>query len=148
MSGEATLQISLQIDKDDATGNVKYRSYPTQFNADVDGAMGPVTGAFAVSIYGTDVDLSEVTVPGLCRITNQDPTNFVAYGIRDPETDKFYPLGELLPGEFYVLRLSRELGWEFAGSGTGTGTTGAFTNTMCFVADTASCNVLVEVFEA
>ena len=147
MSGEATLQISLQINKADATGNVNYRSYPTQFNADVDGALGPTPGAFVVSIYGTDADLSELSVPGLCRLTNQDPTNFITYGIYDPEADKFYPLGELLAGEFYVLRLSRELGWEFAGAGTGTGTTGPYTNTLRFVADTASCNVLMEAFE-
>jgi hypothetical protein len=148
MSGEAQLQVSLQINKNDADGVVQYRSYPTQFTADVDGAMGPTPGAFLASIYGTDVDLSELTTPGLCRISNQDPANYVTFGTCDPETDKFYPLGEILPGEFYLLRLSRWLGQEYAGSGTGTGTSGAKTNTLRFVAHTAACVVLVEAFEA
>jgi len=148
MSGEAKIQISLNIDKIDATGNLSYRSYPLTFNADVDGALGPTPGAFIASIYGTDVDLSQLTVPGLCRLSNQDPTNYISYGICDPETDKFYPLGELLPGEFFLLRLSRELGQEYAGSGTGTGTSGANTNKLRFVSHTAPCAVLVEAFEA
>lgn len=147
MSGEATIQVSLQITKPDTAGNVNYRSYPTAFTADVDGALGPTPGAFVVSIYGTYVDFSQLTVPGLCRLTNQDPTNYVTYGIVDPETDKFYPLGELLPGEFFVLRLSRALGSEYADVGTGTGTTGG-SNRMQFVANVAPCNVLVEAFEA
>jgi hypothetical protein len=151
MSGEAKLQLSLQIDKFDTTGLipiVTFRSYPTQFTATVTGAKGPAPGAFAVSVHGTDVDFSELATPGLCRIYNQDPTNYVSYGIADPETDKFYPLGEILPGEFYLMRLSRLLGQEYAQAGTGTGTTGAVTNTMRFMADTAPCNVVVEAFEA
>lgn len=148
MSDEANIQISLQITKSDDTGIVNYRSYPTQFTADVNGSLGPTPGAFIASIYGTDVDLSQLTTPGLCKVSNQDSTNFVSYGICDPETDKFYPLGEILPGEFFLLRLSRNLAHEYAGAGTGTGTTGAKTNTLRFVADTASCVVLVEAFEA
>lgn len=148
MSGEAKIHVSLQITKADAAGNVNYRSYPTQFDADVDGALGPTPGAILASIYGTDVDLSQLTVPGICRLSNQDSDNFVTYGIYDPEADKFYPLGELLPGEFYILRLSRDLGWESTGSGTGTGTTGPQTNRLRVQADTAACAVLIEAFEA
>ena len=148
MSDEAQLQISLQINKNDAVGVVQHRSYPTQFTADVTGALGPTPGAFLASIYGTNVDFDELTIPGLCKISNQDATNYVTFGICDPETNKFYPLGELLPGEFYILRLSRWLGQEYPGSGTGTGTSGAKTNTLQFVADTVACVVLVEAFEA
>jgi hypothetical protein len=148
MSGEAKLQLSLQIDKTDATGNVAFRSYPTQFTADVTGAKGPTPGAFTVSVHGTDVDLSELITPGLARFYNQDPTNYVSYGIADPETDKFYPLGEILPGEFWPIRLSRLLGQEYAQAGTGTGTAGAETNTLRFMANAAPCNVVVEAFEA
>jgi hypothetical protein len=150
MSGEAQLQISLQISKTDDLGIVNYRSYPTQFSADVDGALGPTPGAFLVSLYGTDVDLAELTVPGLCRVSNQDADNYVSYGIMDPETGKFYLLGEILPGEFFIFRLSRNLGQEYAsaGTGTGTGTVGANTNVLRFIANTANCVVLVEAFEA
>jgi hypothetical protein len=148
MSGEANLHISLQINKSDSAGIINYRSYDTQFAADVNGALGPTPGAFIVSVYGTDVDLTELVQPGLCRVSNQDATNYVEYGIYDPELDKFHPLGEILPGEFFILRLSRNLGWEYAGTGTGTGTTGAKTGTLRFIADTDSVVVLVEAFEA
>jgi hypothetical protein len=72
MSGEAQIQLSLNITKS-LGGNLNYRSYPTTFNADVSGAIGPTPGAILVATAGTDVDLSQITTyPGLCRITNQD----------------------------------------------------------------------------
>ena len=146
MSSEAQLQISLKINKSGTSGNLNYQSYPTQFTSDVDGALGPTPGAFLVSVDGTDVDLSQLTTPGLCRLSNQDGNNFVTYGLKDPVTNKFYPLGELLPGEFYVLRLSRVLGWGYSGSGTGT--SGDDVNKLHFIADIDPCVVLVEAFEA
>lgn len=148
MSNEISIQLNLMINKNDDAGIVYYRSYPTQFNSDMDGALGPTPGAVLVGIYGTDVDLSQLTQPGICRVSNQDASNFVSYGPYDPELDKFYPVGEILPGEFYLFRLSRNLGNEYAGTGTGTGTTGAETNTLRFVADTEPVVVLVEAFEA
>ena len=140
MSNEAQIRSSLSIVSD----NLTYRSQPTAYNADVAGSKGPVPGAIAVSTVGTDVDFSELTTPALCKIQNLDDTNFVEYGIWDPEGSTFYPLGELLPGEFSVLRLSRNLQQEF---GTGTGTTGADTNRLRFRADTATLQVSVEAFE-
>lgn len=142
MANEAEIRSSLQIAKD----NLEYRGQPTVFNANVTGTKGPTPGAITVSTAGTDVDLSGLTTPGLCRIQNleADSGNFVAYGIWDPEGGKFYPLGELLPGESYVLRLSRVIEEEY---GTGGGTTGASTNRLRFKADTAALVVLVEAFE-
>jgi len=148
MSGEAQIQVSMQITKDDTDGILNYRSYPTQFTADVSGALGPTPGAFVVSITGTDVDLSQLTVPGLCKITNQDAVNYVEYGIHEASTNQFYPLGEVLAGEFYVLRLSRWLGLEWAEPGTGTGTGLGSDNKLMFRASTAPVVVLVEAFEA
>ena len=142
MADEASIQVSLQIQ---GSGNLQYRSYPNQFNADVSGNKGPSPGAFQASVDGTDVDLSELNQPALCRITNLDATNFVTVGIWDSSTSTFYPLMELLPGEFYVVRLSRILGGEIAGTGTSTTQTG---NTLRIKANTAACNVVVEAFEA
>lgn len=141
MADEATIRSSLLVRCD----TLNYQSYPTSFQADVAGEKGPTPGAITVTTEGTSVDLSELTTPGLCRIMNLDATNYATYGIWDPENDTFFPLGELLPGETYVLRLSRDLQEEF---GTGTGTTGADTNRLRFKADTASVVVLVEAFEA
>lgn len=139
MSDEATIQASLQI----LTTNLKYRSYPTTFTADVSGEKGPVPGAISAAVLGTSVDLSQLTLPGLCRITNLDATNYVTVGILDPDGD-FYPLAEVLPGEFYILRLSRSLGQSW-GVGTATTDSGC---TLHIQANTAACNVVVEAFEA
>jgi len=146
MSDEVNIRSSLQIKKTSSGITLlDYNSRPTSFTGDLTGTKGPTPGAFAVSVTGTDVDLSELTTPGYCRFANQDDENFVEYGIYDPETEKFYPLGEILAGESYVLRLSRNLAWEY---GTGTGTSGPETNTLRFRANTAVVSILVEAFEA
>jgi len=142
MANEATIRASLAISK----GAIEYVSRPSQFTATVTGTHGPAPGAFLVTTAGIDVDLSEFTQPGLCRIQNLDSTNFVTYGIWDPESVLFYPFGELLAEESYILRLSRYLDQEI-GTGTGTGTSGPDTNKWRFKADTASVVVLVEAFE-
>lgn len=147
MSSEATVRVSLTIIKTSAEGSIPlldYSSRPAAFNVDVTGTKGPTPGAFSVDTLGVDCDLSELTTPGLCRIMNQDETNYVEFGIFDPQTNVFYPLGEVGPGESYVLKLSRNILEEY--SGTGTGTTGP-TNTLRFKANTAEVNVLVEAFE-
>lgn len=146
MADEATIRSSLQIRKDDGAGLVQldYRSQPTAFQADVTGVLGPTPGAFVATTAGTDVDLTELTTPGLCRISNLDATNYVTVGIWDPEGNTFYPADEVLPGESYVKRLARDIEEEY---GTGAGTTGANTNRLRIKANTAACNVLVEAFE-
>jgi hypothetical protein len=141
MADEATLRISLSIRK----GNLTYQSQPTAFNADVTGTNGPAPGAFNVSTDGTNVDLSELTTPGLCRLMNLDDTNYVEWGVWDPDTSRFYPLGEILPGESYVIRLSRHLTSEYAATGTSVPDTN---NTLRLKANTAACKCVVEAFEA
>lgn len=141
MANEATVTSRLTIQK----GYLDYMSRPGQFQATVTGTKGPVPGALEATTAGVSVDFSELTTPALCRLMNLDTTNFVEYGIWDPEGGVFYPLGELLPGESYVLRLSRNLNEEY---GTGAGTVGANTNRLRLKADTAACQVMVEAFEA
>lgn len=136
MANEATIRTSLMIKK----GNIFYQSNPTAFKANVTGTKGPVPGAIAVSTTGTNIDFSQLVTPSLCRLMNLDATNFVTYGIYDGAS--FFPLGELLPGESYVLRLSRFLGEEFIGTGTP-----ADVNQFRMKADTSACNVLIEAFE-
>lgn len=125
MANEATVRTILQIRKD----NVDFPGLPGAFNATIlaDVAKGPTPGAVAVSEDGTDIDLSELIEPGLCQIKNLEPASednlpYIEYGIWDPGVQRYYPLGEMLPGETYVLRLSRYLGTPFIGTGTGTGT--------------------------
>jgi hypothetical protein len=140
MSNEIRITSSLQVTK----GSLKYISQPTAFLANLNTAepIGPTPGSFTATVGGTDVNLTALTgLGGVCRMMNVDPTNFVTVGIWDGA--KFQPLFELLPGEVYAVRLSRELGKDY---GTGTGTTGSG-NTMRIKADTASCIVLVEAFD-
>lgn len=140
MANEATVTSNLRI----VAGNINYQSQPTSFRATVTGRKGPTPGAIAVSTAGTDVDLSELTTPGLCRIQNLDTTNYVQVGIWEPDTSKYYPIMELLAGESYVFRLSRDVGEQYAGTGTGTDTPN---NTLRLKAFGAACNVVVEAFE-
>lgn len=141
MASEAQITTGLTIQKD----NLFYISQPTSYSADVATGKGPTPGAISVSILGTDVDLSQLVQPGLCRIQNLDETNWVEYGIWDEDNSQFFPLGELLPGEQSVLRLARNLAEEFGEANTGTG--GAGNNKLRFRANTATCFVIVDAFE-
>lgn len=141
MANEATIQTSLQIVK----GSKQYRSIPSSFRADVSGSGGPTPGAILVSTAGTDVDLTQLTSPGLCRIQNTDAGNYVEVGVWNPDQSEFYPLMRILPGESYVLRLSPQINKEY--SGVGTGTT-AEHNTLRIKAANQPCVVIVEAFDS
>lgn len=137
---DAQIRCSLQINK----SNLQYRSYPTDFSASLTGSNGPTPGAITISTTGTNIDLSELTTPGLCVFKNIDDTHFITIGPYDPESNLWYPMIEILAGEIYVVRLSRNLGNEYA---TGTGTVGPSTNTFRAVADTAASVLVVDAFE-
>lgn len=141
MANEIEFQFSLQIKK----SNLEYRALPNSFKANMDGAAdGPTPGTIAVPVApGVNVDLSELSTPGVCVIQNLDTTNYVMGGSYDPENNLFYPLMEWLPGEIWPFRLARDLGEEYA---TGTGTVGPETNTFRLIAVGGTCNVKVEAF--
>lgn len=141
MSNEARIMVSLQINKD----NIMYQSYPNAYTMDVADGYGPSPGAFLVAVTGTDVDMSELVHPGLCYLYNMDDTNYVEYGVKDPDTGVFYPIGEIGPGECYVIKLTRNLGQDYPGTGVGTGVE---TNTFHFKANTASVWCRVDAFES
>lgn len=140
MANEITVLSGVTITKDP----LRYISQPNSFQADMTGCKGPTPGAVTVAVLGTTISLAQLTTPGICVFKNLDDTNYVTYGIWDPETETFYPLGEILPGEVYVLRLSRSISAEY---GTGTGTLVPDTNNLMFRADTAAVVVSVEAFE-
>lgn len=141
MAGEATIRSSLQIRK----GNLQYSSLPSSFIADVAGVKGPVPGAIDVTSVGVDVDFSELASPSLCRLQNLDDTYYFEYGIWDPEGAIFYPLGEVLPGETYVIRLARYLQAEY---GTGSGTALTDTNRLRLRTPSGgTAHAVVEAFE-
>lgn len=142
MADEASVRTSLQV----KSGNLEYQSQPTAFLADVTTAKGPTPGAITVAVGGTSVDLSQLTRPALCRVMNLDDTNYLEVGVWDVSLAVFYPLLELLPGESYVVRLSRNLSLEEPGTGSGTAFNGG--TTLRLKAHTAACVALVECFDA
>ena len=143
MSNEITVQSSLQI----RNGSLFYQSRPSSFQANMTGIRGPTPGSLHIPVSGIDVALSELDRPGgLCRIMNVDPFNYASFGIRDTASNRYFPLGELLPGESYVLRLSRILGQDY---GTGTGSTPlGQTGVLHMKAPHGAADVIVEAFDA
>lgn len=145
MANEARIQASLSIQK--TSNSVKvldYVSRPSAFQANVAGTKGPVPGAINVYTYGVAVDLSQLVTPGLYRIMNLDDTNYVEFGLRDPVTGAFYPLNEILPGESYVGRFSRNIQEDYYNTGTGTT---ADIKQVWLKANHATCVVVLEAFE-
>lgn len=140
MANEIAVQIRVRV----TNGNLKYVNPVSSFYVDMTGAKGPTPGAIAVPTDGVDVYFDQLTTPGLCLITNLDDTNYVEVGIYDPQTDVFYPLMEVGPGESWPMILSRNLGEQYAGSGTGTTTP---ENYLRLKANVAACDVQVETFE-
>jgi hypothetical protein len=123
MSNEASIQVGLRISKNDANGVLTYASIgPNGFTANVTGTKGPVPGAITASIYGTDVDFSQLTVPSWCEVYCMGPRYGFDLGIFDPNPGRFYPMMTLYPGEKTVFRISDLLGEYPGGSGSGTGT--------------------------
>ena len=149
MADEATIRSGLQILKRDSTTGITlmdYQGRPQSFTADVDGTKGPTPGAITVSaVSGTDIDLSELTTPGLCRLMNMDANNPIHVGRYDPDSQRFYPLIKLLPGETYVVRLSDLVEDEWSGTGTGTTSTAS---TFRAYAENADSVLSVEAFES
>lgn len=147
MANEARVTSGLQILK--TSGSVRtldYQSRPQSFTVTVDGTLGPTPGAIAVPLGGVDVDLSRLTTMGLCRVMNLDATNYVLWGVYEPDTDYFYPTMEIGPGETYVFKLPRFGPDETTGTGTQPGMTNV-NGRFRLVPNTAACNVTVEAFE-
>lgn len=136
----ATVQSRLQINN----GKLVYVSQPQSFNPTVTGVNGPTPGTVSIPTTGTDISFIQLdSMGGLCRIMNIDSTNFITVGVRDSNTNVFYPLTELLPGESYIFRLSRKLGKDEVGTGTFSGSNVK----MHAIADTAKAILLVEAFD-
>ena len=140
MSSEITIRSGLSV----RSGNVNYNPGLATFRASLLGtAKGPTPGVLTVTTTGLSVSFTQLVQPGVYRIKNYDATNYVEYGILVGSV--FYPIGELLPGEEYVLRFSRNLGEGDTVPGTGTT---ASTNSFYLRANTAPCDMLVEAFES
>ena len=128
MSDEARIHSYLQI----AKGTLEYKSAPVAFQADIATEKGPSPGAFtAISTgNGTQISFANLSTPALAVIHNFDDDNYVDFGIVVSAT--FYPVAEIQAGEHYIYRFSRNMN----------------KNIFYIRANTASCDVSVEAFEA
>lgn len=95
----------------------------------VDEFRGPFPGAIIVPTTGIEIPLTGLSTNrrgGPMRAYNKHLTELVTVGVRDPETGRFYAFLDLLPGRATTIpNLSRYLGVEWVGTGTGSGTTPA-----------------------
>ncbi len=139
MANEITVRSGLAV----RSGNINYNPGLATFRAGLIESKGPTPGVLTVTTTGLSVSFSQLVQPGVARLKNYDASNYVEYGILVGAV--FYPLGEMLPGEEYVLRFSRNLGE--GDTVPGSGTTGSV-NSFYLRANTASCDVLVEAFES
>lgn len=147
MANEIQVRSSITITKALDANNTyqeKYQSPVQGFTKSKDNVGGPTPGMLTVPVTGIAVDLSAIGTPGLCEITNKDPTNFVTVGIKDPLIEDFYPMLEIGPGESWVVPLSRSIREDW--STTGTGTTGKIKQ-LWAEANVAACKVVFNVFE-
>lgn len=148
MANEARVGSSLIIRKVSGSATlIDYRSPgPGSFQVTVSGSKGPTPGALTVDVTGEDVGFTELTTPGLCVIKNLSADYHVEWGVHDGSL--FHPVGEVLPGEVYVIRLSRNLGEEHTEPGTGTtGVVNSF-YVRCGGTGSNTAVVSVEAFEA
>lgn len=142
MANEATVRTGLQMNLN-ASASQKYNSQST-FQVNATTPNGPTPGLLTVTTTGRTVTLSELTQPGLYKITNLDPTNYVEFG---PYVSGlgFVFWNKIPPGHSYIGYFSENLGE--VDEGVGTGTT-ARVPTIHLRAHVATCEVLLEVFEA
>lgn len=146
MADEINATIRMSVRKTSTSGAIILidEDHTATFNMNMGDRLGPAPGLQRIPTTGKDIDLSELNVPGPCFIKNMDQTNFVTYGIKEPATGKFYPWGDLRPGEASLFRFSKYLGEEFIGIGTGTDPT---PNTVHFMANTAAVQVYIGAYE-
>lgn len=142
MADEIQVNYNFSVNK----GGLQYRLFPTAYLDDMAGQLGPTPGALVASEAGTDIDLSELTVPGWVVIRNledEDSSVILEWGIHDGSV--FHPVGELLGGHHAVFKLSRNFAEEHTIPGTGT--TGDV-NQLRLKAYGGTCRAFVGAFEA
>lgn len=129
MSNEITINTQITVNH----GYLQWQNSSTmRANQSVTG--GPSPGSLSVTTSGVTVSLAQLTLGGIVQIVNLDPTNYVTWGLLDGGI--FRPMGELLPGEFAVFRLSRSVL-----------TANTAADVIRLVANTATCNVLFNCFD-
>jgi hypothetical protein len=147
MTAPAVVRAQLTINMQTPV-QLQYNSLPAQFQADMSGKGGPCPGMVLASTSHTEPDFSQITnnkgTPGLVRIINLDQVNIVYWGLYDSTIARFWPIGELWPGEGYIWRFSSLLGEGLDPAGTGTSGTDVLKFSL--KADISACQCIVDCF--
>lgn len=133
MANEWTFRLSGQLKS--STNNNAFNSSPAfqSFQPNFAGTNGPTPGSVSIATAGTQIVLTALSAQGgWCLLANLDLTNYVTMGVYNGST--FFPMLELLPGEFKWVRLSRTL---VSGG-----------NVFYAKANTAAVELLVQAFDA
>jgi len=144
MANEIRYGCGLTIVKSSA--NIKQIDNDAIVVTDMLGSRGPAIGSVMVPTSGYNVDL-EATLQylgGMCKMKNKG-VNLVVAGVFDPSTSHFFSFLDLIPDEPQVVRLSRYLCAEFAG--TGTGSLSSPQTQFWLVAENATTEVHVEAYD-
>jgi hypothetical protein len=145
MAGEMQCQFSIVIGPSPVNPNLQYSSKPTSFKVSPVNFRGPSPGLIKqVPTAGVDVNLSQLTQPGVAWIQNLDANNKVVVGIFDPAINKFIPFLDVLPGEFWPIRLSQYIFEDFNATGTSIGDTNL---TLRIKSINNPCDVRVDCFD-
>lgn len=120
MSNEGNYTFQLSVRK--SSGQIINFDYSRQksFTFDVNDTKGPTPGAMTIPTGGKIFRLPELAIPGIAVFRNFDTVNYYEYGPYDPDSGKFYPWGEVLPGEEWPFRFCRNILERFYNTGTGT----------------------------
>ena len=148
MANEVRVTAGLLVNKPP----LSYQSLPQSWQGNLSVARGPSPGVIKATYQGTNVDFSQLTLPGYGRIMNLDPTDGtgvpITYGVYAADINRFLPIHEVLPGETYPFRISRHLHAEEYTTGTGSFPEPGNRLQIRSESPTHNVQVLIEVFDA
>lgn len=101
MADEIRLNLNVTVRKPAASFDKQALKVNKTF--DQTGVGGPSPGRISLTTSDTVISLAGLTTPGLCVMTNHDPTNSIEYG--PTASGAINPLGLLLPGMANVIYL-------------------------------------------
>lgn len=144
MSDEITVRAGITV----KNGNYSYASQPGYCTDDQTTPGGGVPGVVVASESGTDVSFSPLVQPAWVELVNIEAAGGARaeWGMFDPQTGVFIPVGELEPGDIAVFKLSRNFGEEWVSFGTATATT-ISNNTLRVKGYGGACRVSVKAHE-
>lgn len=147
MANEVTIYSNMLI----KLGNLYYKSYPSSFRTNLLTQKGPSPGEVnLLANIVTSVNLSALNNPGVCRIQNLGDaaglSTYIDVGMYDTLNGIFLPMLEVLVGDSWVVRLSRNLG-EVDSVPAPTGTSVFTRGNLAMLSLNYNVNVLVEAFD-